>query len=62
MVDFIDKLSGSNGSINDISEIKILATLINASSLCGLGQAAGNPVLSTLRFFEEEVAEFVKQI
>ena len=62
MVDFIDKLSGSNGSINDISEIKNLATLINASSLCGLGQAAGNPVLSTLRFFEEEVAEFVKQI
>ena len=61
MVDSIDKLIGSDGSHEDISEIKILASLVNASSLCGLGQAAGNPVLSTLHFFEKEVTEFVKR-
>ena len=60
--DAIDKLSGPDGSLNDLSEIKSLANLVNASSLCGLGQTAGNPVLSTLRFFEKEVTEFMKHI
>jgi NADH:ubiquinone oxidoreductase subunit F (NADH-binding) len=39
----------------DLKEIYNLAKVIETSSLCGLGQAAGNPIFSMLRFFSNEL-------
>lgn len=55
MVETLDRLIGGIGSSNDIDELRQLAGIVNATSLCGLGQAAGGPILSTLHFFEKEL-------
>ena len=43
-----------NGTLEDIDRLEELANYIKSSSLCGLGQTAPNPVLSTLRYFRDE--------
>ena len=55
MVEMIDSLAAGQGSASDIDELARLARLVNAASLCGLGQAAGNPILSGLHFFGDEL-------
>ncbi len=57
MVEMLDALADGRASSSDVDELTKLARLVNAASLCGLGQAAGNPVLSGLHFFGEELAE-----
>ena len=47
----LDRVISGDGSGKDIEELKHLANVINAASLCNLGQLAGNPVLSALHFF-----------
>ena len=47
----LDAMANGEASASDVAELESLARLINAASLCGLGQAAGNPVLSGLYFF-----------
>jgi NADH:ubiquinone oxidoreductase subunit F (NADH-binding) len=47
----LDRVISGAGSGKDIEELKHLANVINAASLCNLGQLAGNPVLSALHFF-----------
>ena len=54
MVDLLDKVLSGNGTVSQLEELKELAQVVNAASLCGLGQAAGNPVLSALHFFGDE--------
>lgn len=56
MVEMIDRLAAGKGSARDVSDLRELAELVNAASLCGLGQAAGNPALSALRFWGDELA------
>ena len=56
MVELVDSLIAGNASTSDINDLRQLAELVNAASLCGLGQAAGNPVLSALHFFGDELA------
>ena len=56
MVEVIDRLASGKGSVRDLSDLRELAELVNAASLCGLGQAAGNPALSALRFWGDELA------
>jgi ferredoxin len=46
--------------MEDIAELKSLATMIQKSSLCGLGKTAPNPVLSTLQNFEDEYVEHIR--
>ncbi|MCH7627068.1 MAG: hypothetical protein IIC83_14205, partial [Chloroflexi bacterium] len=46
-------LSGE-GTASRLEELRELAQVVNAASLCGLGQAAGNPILSALHFFGDE--------
>jgi len=41
-------------TMSDIEKLKMLCDLVKSTSLCGLGQSAPNPVLSTLRYFESE--------
>ena len=56
IVDSVDRLISGGGTVNDLDEVRYLANIVNAASLCGLGQAAGNPVTSVLHFFGAEMA------
>ncbi len=61
MVELVDGLIAGRASASDLNDLRQLAELVNAASLCGLGQAAGNPVLSALHFFGDELAMMVKE-
>ncbi|MDY0161630.1 NADH-quinone oxidoreductase subunit NuoF [Desulfobotulus sp.] len=54
MYNILDKITKGQGTLEDIQHLKALAVPMQKASLCGLGQAAPNPVLSTLRYFEAE--------
>lgn len=55
LVELIDKFIDQNATNDDLKELQTLATIIKDSSLCGLGQAAGNPVFSLIRFFNDQL-------
>jgi bidirectional [NiFe] hydrogenase diaphorase subunit len=50
----LDKIAGGAGEISDIARLEALCDLVKQTSLCGLGQTAPNPVMSTLRYFKDE--------
>lgn len=50
----LERITNGSGTARDLSLLEELCGLVKDTSLCGLGQAAPNPVLSTLRFFREE--------
>ncbi len=50
----MDRVISGSGTGKDLEELRHLANVINAASLCNLGQLAGNPILSALHFFGEE--------
>ena len=54
MVDLLDRVLSGEGTASRLEELRELAQVVNAASLCGLGQAAGNPILSALHFFGDE--------
>ena len=54
MLELLDKIIEGNGTLEDIDKLEELANYIKSASLCGLGQTAPNPVLSTLRYFRDE--------
>ncbi|HOE06788.1 MAG: NADH-quinone oxidoreductase subunit NuoF [Bacilli bacterium] len=54
MLEILEKITGGKGTLEDIDELEALANSIKDSALCGLGQTAPNPVLSTLKNFKEE--------
>ncbi|GHU40275.1 NADH dehydrogenase [Clostridia bacterium] len=54
MYEILDKITKGNGTLEDIDKLEELAYYIKESALCGLGQTAPNPVLSTLRYFRHE--------
>ena len=54
MLLLLEKINKGKGTKQDIADLKRIATSMQKASLCGLGQTAPNPVLSTLRFFEDE--------
>ena len=56
MAQTLDAMAIGDATADDIAEVSNLARLVNAASLCGLGQAAGNPILSGLYFFGDEMA------
>lgn len=60
MYKILDKITKGNGTDDDLAHIKRLAQAIKTSSLCGLGQTAPNPVLATLRCFEQEYLDHVR--
>lgn len=55
----LDRLSSGRGSQADLDELRELAEVIGAASLCGLGQMSGAPVNSWLQLFEEEMRGLV---
>jgi NADH:ubiquinone oxidoreductase subunit F (NADH-binding)/(2Fe-2S) ferredoxin/ferredoxin len=54
MLEILERLTSMQGSIEDLESLRSLGEIIKWSSLCGLGQTAPNPVLSTLTHFREE--------
>jgi len=54
MRDILVRITEGNGAPEDLDRLRELARLVKSSALCGLGQTAPNPVLSTLRYFEDE--------
>ncbi len=54
MYDMLEKICSGNGTLEDIDKLEALCYEIKKASLCGLGQTAPNPVLSTLKYFRDE--------
>ena len=54
MLEILDRITHGKGEDGDIEKLEKLAKNIKASALCGLGQTAPNPVVSTLRYFRDE--------
>lgn len=54
MLLLLEKINKGKGTRRDLEDLRRIATAMQKASLCGLGQTAPNPVLSTLRFFEQE--------
>ena len=60
MLDILERLCEGKGLPGDIDKLEALAHEVKRSSLCGLGQTAPNPVLTTLRYFRPEVEAHLK--
>jgi len=60
MLETLQRICSGKGEIEDISNLEKLALQVKKNSLCGLGQTAPNPVLSTLRYFKDEYIEHIK--
>lgn len=54
MSDMLEDISGGRGTIHDIEKLEELAWAVSETSLCQLGAAAPNPVLTTIRYFRDE--------
>ncbi|MEG0156123.1 MAG: NADH-ubiquinone oxidoreductase-F iron-sulfur binding region domain-containing protein, partial [Anaerovoracaceae bacterium] len=59
MLEIVTRITEGKGSIGDLEKLEVLARNIKASALCGLGQTAPNPVLSTMRYFRDEYMSHV---
>ena len=61
LYEILDKITRGQGTMEDLDKLEELSLSIKAGSLCGLGQSAPNPVLSTLRYFRDEYVAHVKE-
>lgn len=61
MVDILTRITEGRGEKEDIKRLKELAETVKNGSLCGLGQTAPNPVLTTLRYFMDEYKAHIEQ-
>ncbi|NDJ87254.1 MAG: NADH-quinone oxidoreductase subunit L [Chloroflexi bacterium] len=59
MHDLLDRISKGMGTTHDLHQLEELCDMVQATSLCGLGQSAPNPVVSTLRYFRHEYLELL---
>ncbi len=61
LVNILTRITQGEGEEEDIQRLKDLAETIKAGSLCGLGQTAPNPVLTTLQYFQDEYEAHIKE-
>jgi NADH-quinone oxidoreductase subunit F len=61
MLEILDRLCEGKGRDADIEKLEELAAYVSRSSLCGLGQTAPNPVITTLRYFREEYEQHLHE-
>ncbi|MBF0142413.1 MAG: NADH-quinone oxidoreductase subunit NuoF [Magnetococcales bacterium] len=61
MKEILTKICDGKGTMEDIATLEELAPQIKNASLCGLGQTAPNPVLTTLKYFRDEYVAHVKE-
>ena len=59
LLEMLDKITKGQATLEDIDKMEELCYYIKDNSLCGLGQTAPNPVLSTLKFFRDEYVAHV---
>ena len=59
LYEMLDKITRGQGTLEDLDKMEELCYYIKANSLCGLGQTAPNPVLSTLKYFRDEYVAHV---
>ena len=60
LYEILDKITSGNGEMEDIDKLEELCYFIKENALCGLGQTAPNPVLSTIKYFREEYEAHIK--
>lgn len=61
MLEILTRITEGKGEPGDIQKLERLARLVKMSALCGLGQTAPNPVLSTLKYFKDEYEAHIKE-
>jgi NADH-quinone oxidoreductase subunit F len=61
MLEILERITEGNGAEGDIEKLEELAHEIKANSLCGLGQTAPNPVLTTVKYFRDEYEAHIKE-
>ena len=61
MLEILNRICDGKGEEGDIERLEQLALGIKSAALCGLGQTAPNPVLSTIRYFRDEYEAHIKQ-
>jgi NADH-quinone oxidoreductase subunit F/NADP-reducing hydrogenase subunit HndC len=61
MLEILEKITQGKGTMEDLDRLEVLAQNIKETALCGLGQTAPNPVLSTLKYFRDEYEAHVKE-
>ena len=61
MLDILNRITEGKGEEGDIEKLEELANNIKATTLCGLGQTAPNPVLSTIRYFRDEYEAHIRE-
>ena len=60
MLELLEKITSGEAELEDLTKLEELAINIPKTAICGLGQSAPNPVLSTLKYFREEYLEHIK--
>lgn len=59
--EILQKICNGKGTLSDLEELENLAEYVKTNSLCGLGQASPNPILSTLKYFKDEYVEHIEK-
>ncbi len=60
LLDYLTKISNGNGTMEDLDKMTEIGMAMKKAALCGLGQTAANPVLSTMRYFKDEYIQHVQ--
>ena len=60
LYEILDKITKGKGTMEDLDKLEELCYFIKENSLCGLGQTAPNPVLSTLKYFKDEYIDHIQ--
>jgi bidirectional [NiFe] hydrogenase diaphorase subunit len=60
MLHLLEKILNRQGTARDLAKLEELCDMVKNTSLCGLGQTAPNPTLSTLRYFRKEYEELLQ--
>ncbi len=60
LLEILEKITSGKATMEDLDELESLAKYIKRASLCGLGQTAPNPILSTLKYFKDEYLAHVR--
>lgn len=60
MLEILERITEGNGKEDDIEKLEVLANTIKKASVCGLGQTAPNPVLSTIKYFRDEYVAHIR--
>jgi len=60
LLEILEKITSGNGTMEDLDKMESLCYYIKSNALCGLGQTAPNPVLSTIRYFRDEYVAHIE--